>query len=314
MIRKALLVISLAASWFGTGFAQSKPDMNGTWKLNVSKSDFGILPAPESRTDVIEYADPEFKITTNVSAANGKQSYTARFTTDGKEGTSTIGQRELKYTAGWEGNALVVNTKTTFNGQDVTIKSVWTLSDDGKTLTQSAHFTTPVGETDQKSVFEKQEAGEAAKAAPAAVPAAVPAAASDGPKPNFSGVWKLDVAKSEFGPLPGPDSRTETIEHNDTVVTITVNESGSQGPREFSVKLATDGKETVSTVQGYEVKSVSHWEGRSLVTKSKLKVQENDIDVQNTLSLSDDGRVLTVSAHLASAMGEGDQKFIYDKQ
>jgi len=62
----------------------------------------------------------------------------------------------MKSTLSWQGKSLVVDTKLKIQGNDVTIKSVWTLSDDGKTLTQNAHLGSPMGETDQKLVFEKQ--------------------------------------------------------------------------------------------------------------------------------------------------------------
>jgi hypothetical protein len=51
---------------------------------------------------------------------------------------------------------------------DVTSEATWTLSPDGKTLTIAVHFASPMGETDQKFVMEKQDAATAtpAKATP----------------------------------------------------------------------------------------------------------------------------------------------------
>ena len=49
-----------------------------------------------------------------------------------------------------------MNTKLKFQDNDVTIKTTWLLSDDGKTLTQNAHLESAMGETDQKLVFDKQ--------------------------------------------------------------------------------------------------------------------------------------------------------------
>ena len=53
MHRKASLVC-FAAVAFAASLA-AKPNFSGTWTLNVSKSDFGMLPGPTSRTDVIEH-------------------------------------------------------------------------------------------------------------------------------------------------------------------------------------------------------------------------------------------------------------------
>jgi hypothetical protein len=41
-------------------------------------------------------------------------------------------------------------------GTEILIKANWTLSADGATLTQSAHVTSPMGEMDQKAIYEKQ--------------------------------------------------------------------------------------------------------------------------------------------------------------
>jgi len=50
----------LAASW-GLLQAQAKPNFSGTWKLNAGKSNFGPMPAPETRTDKITHQDPDLK-------------------------------------------------------------------------------------------------------------------------------------------------------------------------------------------------------------------------------------------------------------
>src|SRR5437764_3999701 len=190
MPRRLWTALSVAALFNTAAFAQ-KPNFSGTWKLNVAKSDFGPLPAPESRTDVIEHSDPNLKDSVSAQSPQGKQDFTANYSTDGKEVTNKIGPREVKSTAAWEGNNLIVNAKTSFNDNDITVKSSWSLSDDRKTLTQNIHFTSPMGEADQKMIFEKQEGGAATNAA-ASTPATTiaPARTFTGPKPNLSGVWK----------------------------------------------------------------------------------------------------------------------------
>src|SRR5205807_10390867 len=143
---------------------------------------------------------------------------------------------------------------------------------DGKTLTQTVHFSSPMGEADQKAVFEKQDGGAATSTATTSAPATItagttaPAKASSGSKPNFSGVWKLNVAKSDFGVLPGPESRTDTIEHTEPAIKIATKEEGPQGKRDYVISLTTDGKENTNTPgPGVELKSTSNWEGNALV-------------------------------------------------
>lgn len=167
MIRKILLLTLLLALPLVSGFAQQKPDYNGTWKLNVAKSDFGVLPGPTSRTDTITIKEPAITDHVVSDGPQGKLDSTFNYSTDGKESTNTIGEWVTKSTAKWDGNNLVINTKLKVNDADVEVVGTWTLSADGKTLTVSAHISSSMGETDQKLTFEKQ-AGDAE--APAAKP------------------------------------------------------------------------------------------------------------------------------------------------
>ncbi len=312
MLRKIFITLSIALLATGAGFAQAKPDFSGTWKLNVEKSDFGPLPAPTSRMDVIQHADPSLKDSVTAEAAQGKQNYAATYTTDGKEVTNKMGPREMKSIVTWDAATLVMNSKTNFNDNEVTIKSVWSLSADGKTLTQNIHFISPMGEADQKQIFEKQD-GEATTASVA--PASITPAAKmpSGPKPNFSGTWKLNVAKSDFGVLPGPETRTDIIDHSDPSLKVSVKEDGPQGKRDYTLNMTTDGTENVNN-PGIEIKSTTTIEGPTLVMNRKLKFQENDIAIKELWTLSEDGKTLTNNSHLASAMGEMDQKYVYEKQ
>lgn len=304
----AVVVVGFAASLA----AQSKPNFSGTWKLNVGKSDFGVLPPSNGRTDVIDHQDPNLKDSVSDDAAQGKQEYTLAMTTDGKEAINRPGGLEMKNVATWDASNLVVNTKLQFQGSDVSIKTSWALSDDGKTLTESAHFESAMGETDQKLVFEKQEGGATAVAGVSPPAAGV---AAKGAKPNYSGTWKLNASKSDFGPIPGPDSRTDVIDHNDPMLKVsTAQDGGAQGKQEYTLSLTTDGKEATNTPGGLELKSIAGWEANNLVVNTKLKFQDNDVAIKTTWQLSEDGKTLIQSAHLTTPMGELDQKMIFEKQ
>ncbi|MCU1265231.1 MAG: hypothetical protein JWM21_1549 [Acidobacteria bacterium] len=168
MIRRLLLIAVLIALPIVSAYAQQKADFSGTWKLNVAKSDFGALPGPDSRTDVITHKDPSITDDVISEGAQGKQEYTIKYTTDGKEVTNQIGPLAIHSTLKWEGNNLVITSKFAYNDADVNAQSTWALSPDGKTLTISVHFASTLGETDQKIILEKQAS------APAAVPAKTP--------------------------------------------------------------------------------------------------------------------------------------------
>jgi hypothetical protein len=311
MRRKAILTAVAVILCAASLAAQSKPNFSGTWKLNTAKSDFGVLPPSNSRTDVVDHKDPDLKVAVSDDGAQGQQNYTLVLTTDGKEAINKPGGLEMKSVATWDANNLVVSTKLQFHVNDVAIKTSRALSDDGKTLTESAHLESAMGETDQKMVFEKQEGGATAVTAAKAPAAAVSA---PGGKPNYSGTWKLNVAKSEFGPIPGPDSRTDVIEHNDPALKVSTKQDGAQGKQEYTLNMTTDGKEMTNTPGGLEVKSTGGWEANNLVMNVKLKLQDNDVALKTTWLLSEDGKILTQNQHIATAMGELDQKMVFEKQ
>ena len=168
MIRKLLSLTFLMALPLVSVFAQQKTDYSGTWKLNVAKSDYGVLPGPTSRTDVITQKEPLITDHVTAETEQGKLDYTVNYSTDGKEMTNTIGDRTLKSTAKWDGNNLVVNSKLKVGDADVDVAATWVLAADGKTLTISVHITSSMGDADQKLMLEKQDSG--AAAAPATKP------------------------------------------------------------------------------------------------------------------------------------------------
>ena len=126
MLRKRVFSIMFVAALAIVAAAQNKTNFSGTWKLNTSKSDFGMIPGPDSRTDVIDHKDPSLKVSVTAEGAQGKQQYTVNYTTDGKEAVNSLPGREMKSTLSWQGKNLVVDTKLKFQGNDVTVKSTWT--------------------------------------------------------------------------------------------------------------------------------------------------------------------------------------------
>jgi len=306
MARTLVVALVLALS----GYAQTKPNFSGTWKLNVSKSDFGMIPPPDSRSDVVEQSEGMIKDAVSQVGQQGAQNFTLNLKTDGTETAVKLGPRDAKVAAQWADNALAVTTKMDFDGNDVLIKSNWTLSADGNTWTQAAHINSPMGEMDVKMVFEKQPGGATASAA---APTA-PGTATMSAKPNFTGVWKLNVDKSDFGPIPGPESETDTIDHNDPNLKLAVNQQGSQGKLQYELAIMINGKEETHKLGEREVKTTTQWEGSNLVVSTKLMFQDNEVLLKAVYTLSLDGKTVTNNTHFSSAMGEADQKLVFEKQ
>ena len=141
-----------------TSTSGSHPSLSGTWKLNAAKSDFGQGQAPASQVDTIEDNEPSVKINEDQKGGfMGDMNITTTLSTDGTPTTSTgMGGAQVTSTTHWEGGSLVVNSKTSFQGSDVTIKDTYTPSADGKTLKEVAHIESSMGNFDTTSVFDKQ--------------------------------------------------------------------------------------------------------------------------------------------------------------
>lgn len=341
MFRKTAISMMVAGIFACVGMAQSKPDFSGTWNLNVTKSDFGPVPGPSSETLVITQAGPQVKESAKFEDDQGKQGYDLTFTTDGTEvvypadSAPHIGIVTLqKLKANWQGTALVVTEVLKYQEDaDVTGTISRSLSADGKVLTMDFDLMTPMGAMARKFVFDRA-AGSSASAsatsssAPAAAPAAMVApaaapsnasspmaAASGGPHPSLSGTWKLNVAKSDFGQIPPPDSRTETIEDNEPSIKISSAwTGGAMGDGTMSYDLLTNGKETTASMFGADAKNIARWDDNALVVNTTLKMQDNDLAINSRYVLNPDGKTLNIASHVSGPMGEMDMKMVYEKQ
>jgi len=133
------------------------PDFSGTWKLDSAKSDFGQFPAPASMTQKVTHAEPKLAVETKMASDQGDMEFKSTYTTDGKEAVNTgFGGAENKSTLKWDGETLLIETKGAFGDAPFTMKDKWVLSEGGKVLTIQRHFSSGMGEMDQRMVFTKQ--------------------------------------------------------------------------------------------------------------------------------------------------------------
>lgn len=148
-----LLAITLTLAAASTS-AQQKPNFSGNWKMNQVKSDFGPAPAPDTFTRKIVHAEPSITIDEVQGSPLGEQATSRKMTTDGKEGTFEVSGAQVKATAKWDGDALVVVSSVPAIG--ISYNDRMSLSPDGKLLTSVVKLESPDGALDIKVVFEKQ--------------------------------------------------------------------------------------------------------------------------------------------------------------
>jgi hypothetical protein len=133
-------------------------------------------------------------------------------------------------------------------------------------------------------------------------------------QPNFSGTWKLNAAKSDFGAMPRPEARTDRITHHGPDLKDSVTQNGPRGEVTVEMRYSTDGRETTNNVRGNQIRSTARWEGDALAIAGKMQMNGADVTLSDRWSLSHDGKTLTILRHVNSSTGVTDQTLVLEKQ
>lgn len=132
-------------------------------------------------------------------------------------------------------------------------------------------------------------------------------------KPDFSGEWKLNVDKSDFGPMPPPTSQVQKIDHKDPVIKINTAQSGAEGDVVMDAAYTTDGKESKNNIRGAEAKSVAKWDGDALLIDTKLDFQGMEITLKMSMKMSEDGKSINSKTKIMTPQGDFDLASVFEK-
>lgn len=135
--------------------------------------------------------------------------------------------------------------------------------------------------------------------------------------PDFSGTWKLNLDKSDYGDLQGPETRIDIIEQHADHVSDRVTAEGRHRKQQYTMLFATDGSETLlppeTKMGSVTILSVSaKWRGETLVVTQKLRFQGAPLVATSSYTLSADGKALS----MALALGGGNvpaATFVFDR-
>ena len=133
-------------------------------------------------------------------------------------------------------------------------------------------------------------------------------------KPNFSGIWKMNVAKSNFGANAPLTSYTRQVTHAEPSLTIEDDQKGGYvGAAHFIVKYTTDGKAVNYDLNGIDMNATATWEGDAIVTTSR-DTAGFGLATKGKMTLSDGGKTLTLVFSAQTPQGALDVVFVFDKQ
>jgi hypothetical protein len=160
--------------------------------------------------------------------------------------------------------------------------------------------------------------------APPAQAPATPAATTTAPvaQPVFSGAWKLDVGKSDFGQVPPPNSECEIIQQTPDSLTIaTANDSDDTGNQVYILPVPIAATEAPTPTGNFPASadfkvlaSKAQWQGATLVLDQKMNYKGSAGTIHAVYSLSSDGKTLTRQTHYSLNMGEFDVTYVLAKQ
>ncbi len=136
-----------------------------------------------------------------------------------------------------------------------------------------------------------------------------PAAAA---KPNFSGEWTMNVAKSNFGQLPPPASFVRKIQHADPSLIIIEEQAAAGRDSTTTRRITTDGKSTTLELNGAAAVCSSVWDGNDIVATTA--VDAAGLKFTDRMSLSPDGKMLTSKVQIATPQGDADLVIVFDRK
>ena len=145
----------------------------------------------------------------------------------------------------------------------------------------------------------------------------IPFAARAQSKPDFSGTWTMDAAKSDPAPQGrgGGGGGGGSVTIKQTATELSVQTEGRQGPQTMTYKL--DGSESSNEQMGrggaVTVKSKAKWDGSSLVIESTRDLGGMSITTKEVRRLDNGGKDMIVESTTQTPNGEQKRKVVYTK-
>ncbi len=131
----------------------------GTWVLDVSASDFGMSPAPDSAHTVIVRADDRLELTRKVwTSMAGHRDVEFDQATDGEPGEASATDGEtIPSRVWWEGDDLVIEVEVESNMGAIVVTDHFSLVDEDQLVIERVMDVPSVGEVTQTLVHRRRE-------------------------------------------------------------------------------------------------------------------------------------------------------------
>ncbi len=130
---------------------------------------------------------------------------------------------------------------------------------------------------------------------------------------DFSGTWKLDGAKSDFGPIPAPETMTRVVSQSGDSISIETTQKNEQGEVKTKISFKLDGSASESKTSLGEVKGNAKWEGEKLRIKSTRETQGVEITFDELWALAPDKKSISIANKVGTPQGDFEIKMLLVK-
>ena len=130
-------------------------------------------------------------------------------------------------------------------------------------------------------------------------------------KPNLTGTWKMNQARSDTGSTE-IKSRVDTIEHQEPQLKITTTQDDENGKNTVVREYVTDGRQMTHSILGGERKSSARWDGNVLVIETK--VTNGDYTIRDRWVPADDHRSIRIDREFSNDQGHITRRIVLEKQ
>ena len=131
-------------------------------------------------------------------------------------------------------------------------------------------------------------------------------------EPDFSGEWKMNPAKSAYGPVPMPTSFVRRILQQGDDISIAEDQTGGGIDLVPIRRYIIDGEAVTFQINGADVVGEVRREGVDLRVTSKVSMA--GLEFQDRMSISTDGKELTSRVRIVSDQGVVDMTIVFDRQ
>jgi hypothetical protein len=136
----------------------------------------------------------------------------------------------------------------------------------------------------------------------------------DGPHSNLTGVWRLRNDASDFGFLPAPRLRTDTITHNGRELRILTRQKDANGEITVERDLTIGGAEAELTIHGRTRRMRAFRDDAAIVLETRYEVSGNPRRIEDRLLPDADGQWLSIHRLLEQPGGVVRQRLRFRRE